>query len=120
MSTKGAPSPAARASPAAANPTYGSIIPPGPASSKLAGTQQQMLEVVDLMKDNIRKAIDRDENLAQLEIKADEARAGASVFERAASRLRRQLWWKNAKLGITIAVVVGIVIAAIVVVAVFL
>eukprot|EP00047_Mylnosiga_fluctuans_P004843 m.236871 g.236871 ORF g.236871 m.236871 type:complete len:126 (+) comp13047_c0_seq1:44-421(+) len=108
--TSGAPStkPAASASPAA----------PATPNDKLKETRKQVDDVVEVMKDNIRKAIDRDEKILVLEGKSEEILANATVFERVSRRLKRKFWWKNAKFTVTLAVVAGVVIATIVLVVV--
>ncbi|XP_013393968.1 synaptobrevin isoform X10 [Lingula anatina] len=89
--------------------------PPGPAqpSKKLQQTQAQVDEVVDIMRVNVEKVLERDQKLSQLDERADALQAGASQFEASAGKLKNKYWWKNCKsmimMGVVIAVVVIIV-----------
>ncbi|XP_013393959.1 vesicle-associated membrane protein 1 isoform X3 [Lingula anatina] len=89
--------------------------PPGPAqpSKKLQQTQAQVDEVVDIMRVNVEKVLERDQKLSELDGRADALQAGASQFEASAGKLKNKYWWKNCKsmimMGVVIAVVVIIV-----------
>eukprot|EP00064_Thunnus_orientalis_P005531 superscaffoldBa00000546_g5545 len=85
----------------------------GGASSnrRLQQTQAQVDEVVDIMRVNVDKVLERDQKLSELDDRADALQAGASQFETSAAKLKRKYWWKNCKMwAILIAVIVIIVI----------
>ncbi|KFP69790.1 Vesicle-associated membrane protein 3, partial [Acanthisitta chloris] len=78
---------------------------------RLQQTQHQVDEVVDIMRVNVDKVLERDQKLSELDDRADALQAGASQFETSAAKLKRKYWWKNCKMwAILIAVVVIIII----------
>uniref|UniRef100_A0A8D2LHM3 Vesicle associated membrane protein 3 n=1 Tax=Varanus komodoensis TaxID=61221 RepID=A0A8D2LHM3_VARKO len=88
----------------------------GPGSNlRLQQTQHQVDEVVDIMRVNVGKVLERDQKLSELDDRADALQAGASQFESNAAKLKRKYWWKNCKMwAILIAVVVILLIIIIV------
>ncbi|XP_039652257.1 vesicle-associated membrane protein 3, partial [Perca fluviatilis] len=78
---------------------------------RLQQTQAQVDEVVDIMRVNVDKVLERDQKLSELDDRADALQAGASQFETSAAKLKRKYWWKNCKMwAILIAVIVIIII----------
>ncbi|XP_009459251.1 PREDICTED: vesicle-associated membrane protein 3 [Nipponia nippon] len=78
---------------------------------RLQQTQHQVDEVVDIMRVNVDKVLERDQKLSELDDRADALQAGASQFETSAAKLKRKYWWKNCKMwAILIAVVLIIII----------
>ncbi|MBN3284375.1 VAMP3 protein, partial [Polyodon spathula] len=68
-------------------------------------------QVVDIMRVNVDKVLERDQKLSELDDRADALQAGASQFETSAAKLKRKYWWKNCKMwAILIAVVLVIII----------
>ena len=57
----------------------------------------QVHEVVDVMKDNIDKLLDRDVALNNLAVRADDLQSSATTYNHTAKQLRRKYWWKNTK-----------------------
>lgn len=55
------------------------------------------LQVVDIMRVNVDKVLERDQKLSELDDRADALQAGASQFETSAAKLKNKYWWKNAK-----------------------
>jgi len=55
------------------------------------------LQVVDIMRMNVDKVLERDQKLSELDNRADALQAGASQFETSAAKLKRKYWWKNCK-----------------------
>ncbi|KAJ6666222.1 hypothetical protein lerEdw1_001127 [Lerista edwardsae] len=88
--------------------------PAGAASGsnrRLQETKYQVDEVVDIMRVNVDKVLDRDQKLADLDDRAGALQAGAAQFETNAAKLKRKYWWKNCKMwAILIAVVVVLII----------
>ncbi|XP_005804346.1 vesicle-associated membrane protein 3 [Xiphophorus maculatus] len=95
---------------------------PGPEGSaaassnkRLQQTQAQVDEVVDIMRVNVDKVLERDQKLSELDDRADALQAGASQFETSAAKLKRKYWWKNCKMwAILIAVIVIVIIIIII------
>uniref|UniRef100_A0A5F9CLK1 Vesicle associated membrane protein 3 n=1 Tax=Oryctolagus cuniculus TaxID=9986 RepID=A0A5F9CLK1_RABIT len=84
-------------------------------SRRLQQTQNQVDEVVDIMRVNVDKVLERDQKLSELDDRADALQAGASQFETSAAKLKRKYWWKNCKMwAIGISVLVFIIIIIIV------
>ncbi|XP_061092531.1 vesicle-associated membrane protein 1-like [Conger conger] len=88
--------------------------PPNLSSNRrLQQTQAQVEEVVDIMRVNVDKVLDRDQKLSELDDRADALQAGASQFESCAAKLKNKYWWKNCKMmimmGIIGVIVVGII-----------
>uniref|UniRef100_A0A452GWX4 V-SNARE coiled-coil homology domain-containing protein n=1 Tax=Gopherus agassizii TaxID=38772 RepID=A0A452GWX4_9SAUR len=74
--------------------------PPPPnltSNRRLQQTQAQVDEVVDIMRVNVDKVLERDQKLSELDDRADALQAGASQFETSAAKLKRKYWWKNLK-----------------------
>ncbi|XP_042199598.1 vesicle-associated membrane protein 3 [Callorhinchus milii] len=91
--------------------SYGS----GGNNRKLQQTQAQVDEVVDIMRVNVNRVLERDQKLTELDDRADALQAGASQFETSAAKLKRKYWWKNCKMwAILIAVILIIIIIIIV------
>ncbi|KAK5611623.1 hypothetical protein CRENBAI_014075 [Crenichthys baileyi] len=88
---------------------------PASSNKRLQQTQAQVDEVVDIMRVNVDKVLERDQKLSELDDRADALQAGASQFETSAAKLKRKYWWKNCKMwAILIAVLVIIIIIIII------
>ncbi|MEQ2279686.1 hypothetical protein AMECASPLE_011868 [Ameca splendens] len=72
---------------------------------RLQQTQAQVDEVVDIMRVNVDKVLERDQKLSELDDRADALQAGASQFESSAAKLKNKYWWKNCKMMIMMAVI---------------
>ncbi|XP_026784208.1 vesicle associated membrane protein 1a [Pangasianodon hypophthalmus] len=89
--------------------------PPAPtpnltSNRRLQQTQAQVDEVVDIMRVNVEKVIDRDKNLSELDNRADALHDGAKMFESSAAKLKNKYWWKNCKMMIIMGVVVVLLV----------
>uniref|UniRef100_A0A8C7SBL5 Vesicle associated membrane protein 3 n=1 Tax=Oncorhynchus mykiss TaxID=8022 RepID=A0A8C7SBL5_ONCMY len=73
-----------------------------PGNRRLQQTQAQVDEVVDIMRVNVDKVLERDSKLSELDDRADALQAGASQFETSAAKLKRKFWWKNCKVCINL------------------
>ncbi|KAK6326716.1 hypothetical protein J4Q44_G00023610 [Coregonus suidteri] len=92
--------PGAPGAPGADGAPGGGPPPPPPNTSsnrRLQQTQAQVEEVVDIMRVNVDKVLERDQKLSELDDRADALQAGASQFESCAAKLKSKYWWKNAK-----------------------
>lgn len=83
------------------------------ASRRIQQTQAQVNEVVDIMRTNVEKVLERDQKLSELDDRAEALQQGASQFEQQAGKLKRKFWWKNCKM-IIIMVVIGVVIVGVI------
>ncbi|VDP79263.1 unnamed protein product [Schistosoma mattheei] len=81
----------------ATNVANGGTPQPRPQNKRLQQTQAQVDEVVDIMRVNMEKVLERDAKLSQLDDRADALQAGASQFEASAGKLKNKYWWKNMK-----------------------
>ncbi|NXE54188.1 VAMP1 protein, partial [Casuarius casuarius] len=81
---------------------------------RMQQAQAEVAEVVGVMRVNVDKVLERDVILSKLDDRADELRAGASVFESNAAELRRKYWWKNSKMMIMMGVICAVVVVVIV------
>ncbi|XP_038671046.1 vesicle-associated membrane protein 2-like [Scyliorhinus canicula] len=103
----------AAAAPAAGGPgNDGGPPPPVNTTSnrRLQQTQAQVDEVVDIMRVNVDKVLERDQKLSELDDRADALQAGASQFETSAAKLKRKYWWKNCKMMIIIGAICAFII----------
>ncbi|XP_016105530.1 vesicle-associated membrane protein 1-like [Sinocyclocheilus grahami] len=80
----------------------GGAGPPAPppnttSNRRLQQTQGQVEEVVDIMRVNVDKVLERDQKLSELDDRADALQAGVSQFESCAAKLKNKYWWKNCK-----------------------
>ncbi|XP_068613974.1 vesicle-associated membrane protein 2 [Brachionichthys hirsutus] len=105
---------AAPAAPGAPGADGAPAGPPNTTSNRrLQQTQAQVEEVVDIMRVNVDKVLERDQKLSELDDRADALQAGASQFESCAAKLKNKYWWKNCKMmimmGIIGVIVVGII-----------
>ncbi|XP_059710901.1 vesicle-associated membrane protein 2-like isoform X2 [Haemorhous mexicanus] len=105
--------------PASAQGPAGAAGPP-PATNvssnkRLQQTQAQVDEVVDIMRMNVDKVLERDQKLSELDNRADALQAGASQFETSAAKLKRKYWWKNCKMMIILGVVCAVILIIIII-----
>ncbi|XP_038190362.1 vesicle-associated membrane protein 3-like [Arvicola amphibius] len=104
-------------------PTLGQLPPPLPlwpsgsssaasgSNCRLQQTQNQVDEVVDIMRVNMDKALERDQKLSEIDDRADALQA--SQLKSSAVKLKRKYWRKNFKMwaiGISVLVIVVIII----------
>jgi len=66
------------------------------------------------MRSNINKVSERGENLNSLQDKTDNLANSAQGFRRGANRVRKQMWWKDMRMRICLAV--GIIILLLVII----
>lgn len=88
---------------------------PAQPSKRLQQTQAQVDEVVDIMRVNVDKVLERDQKISELDDRADALQAGASQFEASAGKLKRKYWWKNCKMWLILIAIILIIIIIIVV-----
>ncbi|ODN06049.1 Synaptobrevin [Orchesella cincta] len=61
--------------------------------------------VVDIMRTNVEKVLERDQKLSELDDRADALQQGASQFEQQAGKLKRKFWLKNLKMMIIMGII---------------
>lgn len=83
------------------------------AQKRLQQTQAQVDEVVDIMRTNVEKVLERDQKLSELDDRADALQQGASQFEQQAGKLKRKFWLQNLKMMIIMGII-GLVIVGII------
>lgn len=71
--------------------------------NKLDDTKKQVDTVIDIMKDNIEKVLQRDEKLTDIESRSEELQDGASRFQKVSTKLKHKMWCKNMKFIIVLA-----------------
>jgi vesicle-associated membrane protein 2 len=84
-------------------------------NKQLAAAQAQVGEVVDIMRVNVEKVLERDNKLSELDQRADNLQEGASQFQTQATKLKRKYWWQNLRFMIIIGVVVAVILIIIIV-----
>ncbi|CAG7825615.1 unnamed protein product [Allacma fusca] len=75
------------------------------AQRRLQQTQAQVDEVVDIMRTNVEKVLERDQKLSELDDRADALQQGASQFEKQAGKLKNKFWLENMKMMIVMGVI---------------
>merc|ERR1712119_82291 len=88
---------------------------PEQGNSRLSQAQAQVGEVVDIMRVNVEKVLERDSKLSELDQRADNLQEGASQFQTQATRLKKKYWWQNMKMMMIIGVVALIILIIIIV-----
>ncbi|CAF2691627.1 unnamed protein product [Rotaria sp. Silwood2] len=86
----------------------------GGGSKRLAQQQAQVDEVVDIMRQNVDKVLERDKNLSLLDDRADKLQHNAAQFEQHAGKLKRKFWLKNMKMMIIMGII-GTILAIVVI-----
>merc|ERR1712119_265938 len=88
---------------------------PEQGNSRLAQGQAQVGEVVDIMRVNVEKVLERDSKLSELDQRADNLQDGAAQFQTQATKLKRKYWWQNMKMMMIIGVIALIILIIIIV-----
>jgi hypothetical protein len=83
---------------------------------KLLSTKAQVDTVVDIMRDNVEKVLQRDELIGDLETKAVTLEDNSRYFLRASKKLKMKMCCQNAKMWLILAVVIVILITIIAVI----
>lgn len=65
--------------------------------SKTERVQRDLDTVVDVMKSNIGKVIERQEKLEDIEERSEVLLEGATAFRTGARRVQRKYWWQHIK-----------------------
>ncbi|KAL9018073.1 MAG: hypothetical protein Q9185_004606 [Variospora sp. 1 TL-2023] len=90
---------------------------PGPSAQhadndRTAALQAQIDDTVNVMRQNIQRTEQREGNLNHLEVQSGKLNESAQQFQRGTNKVRKRLWWKNARtlgwifLGVAIAIII--------------
>ncbi|XP_065166742.1 synaptobrevin-like isoform X2 [Atheta coriaria] len=83
-------------------------------NNMLEQTQQQVNEVVGIMRVNVEKVLERDHKLSELDKRSDILQEGSKRFEQQAQKLKRKYWWQNLKMMIILGVI-GVILLIIII-----
>ena len=83
-------------------------------SNKIQVIQNEVEQVKDITKTNIRKMYTNVENVEDMEKKAKDLRVGAEEYNKSATTLKRTTWWQNCKWWIILIVVIVLLIIIII------
>lgn len=76
--------------------------------------QQEVDEVVGYMKTNVQKMLDREENLGNIEDKAERLTSFAQEFTTTSEKIVKKFWWQNCKWKVTVAIFLTITLSLLV------
>lgn len=82
---------------------------------KLNRLRNQVDDVVDVMKDNVSKVMERGDRLEDLQDKSDSLSSNSDMFRSRAKDLRKNMWWKNCRMKLLLALVIFIILCIIVI-----
>ncbi|KAH9444374.1 hypothetical protein Pst134EA_024279 [Puccinia striiformis f. sp. tritici] len=88
--------------------------PPQKGNQKTQAIQAQIDDTVGIMRDNITKVAERGERLDTLQDKTDNLAVSAQGFRRGANRVRKQMWWKDMKMRLLIAL--GVIVLLLIII----
>ncbi|KNC73286.1 hypothetical protein SARC_14153 [Sphaeroforma arctica JP610] len=81
--------------------------------AKIARTQKNVDQVVDIMKDNVEKVLERDENISNLESQSEKLHGRTKAFKKTAKDvkvLHRNRYWKWVCLLISVCLFASLII----------
>ncbi|CEJ59642.1 Putative Synaptobrevin [Penicillium brasilianum] len=84
-------------------------------NQRTAALQAQIDDTVGVMRENINKVSQRGERLDSLQDKTDNLAVSAQGFRRGANRVRKQMWWKDMKMRVCLAICVVVLLVVIIV-----
>jgi len=79
------------------------------ADKRMAKEQAKVDEVIDLMKCNVEKVLERDEAISVMNERAHALQDNASQFELSTGKLKNSFWMENVKYTIIVLVLVAVV-----------
>ncbi|CAG9539546.1 unnamed protein product [Cercopithifilaria johnstoni] len=71
-------------------------------SNKLHKTQKKLEEVIEIVRGDIDRIIEREGRLQNLTARVDEMESRAEQFSRKAVQIRRNMWWRSVRLTMAI------------------
>ena len=85
------------------------------AESKMVAIEAEVEAVSDVLKENLRKVVEREGKLGTLDEQTDQLKKGALQFQKTSKQLETQMWWENRKLNLAIGVAAVLVVVLIIV-----
>ena len=83
-------------------------------TSNIQSTQNQVDQVVDVMKANMTKVMERDDKVTDLASRSEAMQIGAAQFQVQSRNLKKKYWWKNLKWWLIIIAISVVVLALII------
>mmetsp|Transcript_145228 Transcript_145228/g.205573 ORF Transcript_145228/g.205573 Transcript_145228/m.205573 type:complete len:98 (-) Transcript_145228:129-422(-) len=83
-------------------------------SDKMQETQEQVDQVVGIMRNNMEKVLERDANLQNLEEKSETLADGSKRFQTSSRKLKNAMWWQDKKWCMIITFVLAVIIVIII------
>ena len=81
-------------------------------------TQKEVDQVLEIMRDNMNKVLERDDNLNRLETRAGELDFHAEKLGQTTKRIKKKYWLQNIRYWVIIGGVVLMIIAVIIIISV--
>merc|ERR1712129_248311 len=78
-------------------------------------TRKQVDEVVDVMRTNVEKVMERDVNLQKLEQTASNLEEGSHQFQRTSVKLKKKMWWENQKMKLVFAGIAAVFVLIVII-----
>merc|ERR1711971_1437105 len=75
-------------------------------NARITESRRQVNEVVDVMRDNVSKMMEREEKLSDIDARADNLQQSSIQFASTSRKLKKKMWWEKMK------IVIGSVLAA--------
>lgn len=83
--------------------------------NKVARLQGQVDEVIDVMKDNVGKVLERGDRLEDLQDKSENLSTNADLFRVRAKGLKTTMWWRECKMRVILVLVVVVILCIIII-----
>ena len=81
----------------------------------MVAIEAEVEAVSDVLKENLRKVVEREGKLGTLDEQTDQLKKGALQFQKTSKQLETQMWWENRKLNLAIGVAGALVVVLIIV-----
>mmetsp|Transcript_475 Transcript_475/g.1345 ORF Transcript_475/g.1345 Transcript_475/m.1345 type:complete len:147 (-) Transcript_475:1242-1682(-) len=85
-------------------------------SDKLRQAQNDVDEVVVVMRNNMEKVLERDTALGDLQDKSESLMSGSSRFKTTSRTLKNTMWWQNVRWWVWLLLILGIIVVIIIIV----
>ncbi|CAG5135659.1 unnamed protein product [Candidula unifasciata] len=82
---------------------------------KMTQLKGQVDDVVDIMKSNVNKVIERGDRLEDLQDKSESLSSNSDMFRTRSKSLHKAMWWKNCRMKLILALVLAVIIAIIII-----
>ena len=81
----------------------------------MVAIEAEVEAVSDVLKENLRKVVEREGKLGTLDEQTDQLKKGALQFQKTSKQPETQMWWENRKLNLAIGVAAVLVVVLIIV-----